>query len=212
MVSAVLETKPVMSLEGEMMRKIFVFKSVVTVLAIACVMLLVNSNCLAQDKMKKIYIQAQAMGQAQQMGRSFSVNLIIEEFSTPADQRALLDAFKAKGNEGIVNALDKMKAKGRLSITGTLGYDVHYIRRWSMPDGSIKYRIVTDRPIRFGEAWADSRSSDYNLSAMEIILMPDKKKNSGILLPSCQFDLDKDNQIKIENFQNPYKLVNVRQR
>lgn len=188
------------------------FKSVVTVLAIACVMLLANSNCLAQGKMKKIYIQAQAMGQAQQIGRSFGVTLIIEELSTPEDRTALFEAFKAKGNEGIVNALDKMKAKGRLSITGTLGYDVHYIRMWKMPDGSTKIRIVTDRAIRFGEAWADSRSSDYSLSAMEVIVMPDKKKNSGTLLPACQFDIDKENQLHIEVLQNPWKLVNIRQR
>ena len=194
------------------MRRMGMRKFIVAAFAIAGVVLFANSNSQAQDKFKKIYIQAQAMGQAQQLGRSYNVTLIIEELSTPDDQKALLEAFKAKGNEGLVNALSKMNAKGRLAITGTLGYDVSYIRMFSMPDGSTKYRLVTNRTIRFGEAWSDSRSMDYNLSAMEVILAPDKKKNSGTLLPACEFKLDKDNQIEIELRMNAWKLVNVMKR
>ena len=194
------------------MRRMGMRKFIVAAFAIAGVVLFANSNSQAQDKFKKIYIQAQAMGQAQQLGRSYNVTLIIEELSTPDDQKALLEAFKAKGNEGLVNALSKMNAKGRLAITGTLGYDVSYIRKFSMPDGSTKYRLVTNRTIRFGEAWSDSRSMDYNLSAMEVILAPDKKKNSGTLLPACEFKLDKDNQIEIELRMNAWKLVNVMKR
>lgn len=194
------------------MRSMSIQRFVIAAFAIACVVLLASSNGLAQDKMKKIYIQAQAMGQAQQLGRNFSVTLIIEELSTADDQKALLDAFTAKGNEGVVNALSKMKSKGRISITGTLGYDVNYIRMFSMPDGSTKYRLVTDRPITFGEAWSDSRSMDYSLSGMEVIMAPNKKNNSGTLLPACKFKLDKDNHIEIELLQNAWKLVNVMKR
>ena len=176
--------------------------------------LLQISNTFAQGTKlpKTIYIQGTAMGQSTQLGRMFSVNILIEELSTPEDQKALLAAFTAKGNEGLVNALSRMKSKGRLAITGTLGYDVNYIRRFKQPDGSIIIRLVTDRPITFGENWSDSRSSDYNLSALEIVISPDKKKNSGTLLPACQFKIDKDNQLKIEAYQNPWKLVNIMRR
>jgi hypothetical protein len=161
---------------------------------------------------KSIYIQAQAMGQSTQLGRSFSINVIINELSTPEDQRALLEAFAAKKNEGLVNALSKMNSKGRMSITGTLGYDINYIRKFDLPDGGMKFRLVTDRPIRFGEVWADTRSMDYSLSAAEIVFSKDKKKNSGVLLPACQFKIDDDKQLEIELLQNEWKLVNVRQR
>lgn len=174
--------------------------------------LLPGGESSAQKLSKTIFIQGTAMGQNQQMGRMFSVNVYIEELSTPEDQKALLDAFQAKGNEGLVNALSKMKSKGRIAITGTLGYDVNYIRRFQQPDGTTVIRLVTDRPIRFGEAWHDSRSSDYNLSGMEIILSPDKKKNSGTLLPACQFKIDKENHLEIEAFQNPWKLTNIMRR
>ena len=83
---------------------------------------------------------------------------------------------------------------------------------YTQPDGTTKIRLVTDRPIRFGEAWSDSRSSDYNLSGLEITLSPDKKKNEGVLLPACQFKLDKENNLQIEAFENPWKLTNIMRR
>jgi len=161
---------------------------------------------------KTIHIQAQAMGQSTQLGQTYGVNLIIEEFSTTEDQKALLEAFKEKGNEGLVNAISKMNSKGRMAIIGTLGYDVNYIKKFDMPDGSTKIRMVTDRPIRFGEVWSDSRSMDYSLSGVEVILSPDNKKNSGTLLPACKFKIDKENQLQIELLQNAWKLVDVRER
>ena len=183
-------------------------------MSLICLVLLSNSRTFAQGTKlpKPIFIQGTARGQAQQLGRMFSFNLSINELSTAEDQKALLEAFNAKGNEGLVNALSKMPSKGRISITGTLGYDVNYIRRFKQPDGTTKIRLVTDRPITFGEAWSDSRSSDYNLSGMEIILAADEKKNSGTLLPECQFKIDKDNQLQIEAFQNPWSLVNIQRR
>lgn len=189
---------------------------VTAVVAVVSLLLLADLVSSAQDNAGKlpnaIHIQAQAMGQSTQLGRTFGVNLIIEEFSTAEDQKALIDAFKQKGNEGLVNSVTKMKSKGRMAITGTLGYDVNYIRKFDMPDGSTKIRMVTDRPITFGEAWSDSRSMDYNLSGVEIILSADKKKNSGTLLPACKLKIDKDNHLELELLQNPWKLVAVQQR
>lgn len=185
------------------------------VIAIIGVLFLTGQKSSAQDGRKlpkAIRIQAQAMGQSTQMGRNFSVNIIIEEFSTAADQKVLLDAFNERKNEGLVNALSKMKSKGRMAITGTLGYDVNYIRQFPMPGGGTKLRLVTDRPINFGELWSGSRSLDYSLSGAEIILNPDKKKNSGILFPACQFKIDKENQLQLELLQNEWKLVNVQRR
>ena len=176
--------------------------------------LLPSSQTSAQDGnrlSKTIRIQAQAMGTSTQLGRNFAVNLRIEEFSTTEDQQALLVAFTEKGNEGLVNALSKMSGKGRISIPGTLGYDVNYIKKFDMPDGSTKIRLVTDRPITFGEHWGDSRSRDYSLSGAEIILYPDNKKNSGMLAPACRFKIDKEKQLHLELLQNEWKLVEVQQ-
>ena len=158
---------------------------------------------------KSIHIQAQAMGTSTQLGQTFGVTAIINELSPPEDQKILLEAFQAKKNEGLVNALSKMSSKGRLSITGTLGGDLAYIRRFDQPDGTVMIRMVTNRLLRFGEVWADTRSSDYQLSGMEVVLNKDAKKNTGTLIPAAELKVNKEGHLEIETFQNPWKLVDI---
>ena len=193
-------------------RKLLVLTGVIATLTFALSIGRVSSAQDGTKLPKALHIQAQAMGQSTQLGQSFSLNLIIEEFSTAEDQKALLQAFNEKKNEGLVNALSKMKSKGRMAITGTLGYDVAYARQFKLPDGSTKIRLVTNRLITFGEAWSDSRSMDYSLSGVEVILSADGKKNSGTLAPACQFKLNKENQLELELYQNEWKLVDVMKR
>lgn len=177
------------------------------VAAVAAMFLVSNSSAFAQ---KSELISGTAMGTGQQTGRIINIDLRIVERSVAADQKALLEAFAENGSEGLANALDKMKSKGRIAITGTLGYDVNYIREFKMPDGSRKIRFVTDRPIRFGEAWGSTRSMDYQISIGEIIIRKEKGKSSGTLLPATKVKLNKDGEIEFEAFQNPWNLTNIR--
>jgi hypothetical protein len=163
---------------------------------------------LAQ-KSKGVFIQATALGTSTQSGRIISIDLRISDYSTAEDRAALVEAFGEKGSEGLANALEKMNAKGRLAVTGTLGFDVNFIRQFTLPDGSVRYRFVTDRPILFGEVWSSSRSMDYSLSMGEIVISKDKKKSSGTLYPAARFTLDKEKDLVMETFQNPWKLVNI---
>src|SRR3954463_7943031 len=78
-------------------------------------------------------IDATAFGTSTQLGRNFGVKLIIYEFSAPEDRDVLVQAFAKGQNNGLVNALEKMKAVGRITIPGTLGYDVTYIREIITP-------------------------------------------------------------------------------
>ena len=73
-------------------------------------------------------IDATAFGTSTQLGRTFGVKLMIYEFSGPEDRDILVQAFQKGQNDGLVNALEKMKRVGRIQIPGTLGYDVSYIR------------------------------------------------------------------------------------
>jgi hypothetical protein len=48
---------------------------------------------------------------------------------------------------------------------------------------------------------------------MELNINDDAKKSTGILLPACQFLIDKKTgELTAENYQNPWKLVNVQNR
>src|SRR5207302_10069076 len=130
------------------------------------------------DKAGREVIQAQAMGQQQATGRSFNITINIESYSSPEDQSALIDAFSAGGHDRLVEALSKMKSKGRVAITGTIGYQIAYIRTFATENGR-KIRLITDRPIQFREAYANARTTDYDLSAIELNLDKDTKQSDG---------------------------------
>jgi hypothetical protein len=187
--------------------------SLTAVVAIACFVALLSFQSAAQEEQRvnEVY-QAQAMGQNTQFGQTFNVTINIERYSTPEERQVLVEAFQQAGSEGLFNALEKMRSKGRLAITGTVGYDISFVRKIPTDTG-YKIRILTNRPIRFGEAWVNGRSMDYNLSAVELDMSNEKNKSTGVLLPACQFKINKKtNELEIENYQNPWKLQNIMDR
>jgi hypothetical protein len=157
----------------------------------------------------RMTIQATIMGTSTQMGQIYSVNIYIEQLSTPDDQKVLIDAFKRSGQDGLVEALEDMKPKGRVRFaSGGVGNEVMYIMELPSDNGR-RLRLVTDRNIAFAELHQGTRSRDYSVGAIELVLTPDGK-GSGTVLPACKLTVDKKTQkIKIETYQNPWKLTNV---
>jgi hypothetical protein len=154
-------------------------------------------------------IEASAMGTGSQIGQVIGVSIEIYEFSTPEDKEMLAGAFAKGQNQGLVNALTKMRAVGHISITGTLGYDLVFIRLIPTPTGR-RIRFVTNRQLRFGEVWADAQSTAFNLTAGEFDLdSTDKSKSTGVLYPECQLAIDKEGQLQIQLNQNAWKLSDV---
>jgi hypothetical protein len=181
----------------------------ITGVAALALLLLAGFDSVAQDKPKREVYQAQAMGQSTQMGKTFNVTVNIAEYSDSEERQVLVQAFEKSGSQGLFNALEKMPSKGRISMTGTLGYDIAFVRKIPT-DGGFKIRVLTNRPIQIGEAWVNGRSVDYNLSALELDIRNEKDKSSGVLLPASKFKIDKKtNELVIENLQNPWKLVNI---
>ena len=154
-------------------------------------------------------IEASAMGTGTQLGAVIGVTLNIYDFSTPADKQILVQAFQKGQNQGLVTALQRMRAVGHVEITGTLGYDCSYIAVIPTPTGR-KIRFVTNRQIRFGEAWTDSQTMSFNLTAGEIDLdATDKSKDTGVLFPAAQLIIDKEGKLQLDLNQNAWKLVDV---
>jgi hypothetical protein len=164
---------------------------------------------LALSRDKDETIEATAFGTGTQMGQNIGVKLIIYEYSTPADKEVLVQAFQKGSNKGLVNALQKMKAVGHMSITGALGSDVSFIKMTPTPTGR-KIRFITNRQIRFGEAWADSSSQSFDLSGGELdINDQDKKKSTGVLYPAAQLTINQVGELNIDLNQNSWKLSDL---
>ena len=72
------------------------------------------------------------------------------------------------------------------------------------------WNLAADRMIRFGEAYYNTRTRDYDLTAGEIeINDSDKDKSSGVLLPAAQLIINKEGQLEFQLYQNPWKLTNI---
>src|SRR5208283_1681779 len=167
---------------------------------------MISTPGFARDKNETI--DATAYGTSTQLGRNVGITLIIYDWSTPETRQALVEAFQKGQNQGLVNALQKMPAVGRIQIPGTLGYDVSFIRLIPTPTGR-KIRFVTNRKISFGEAYTDSQTQSFDLTAGEMDLNDqDKSKSTGVLYPACQFTINKDGELQIELNQNAWRLSN----
>jgi hypothetical protein len=163
----------------------------------------------SQEDRKIETIDATAMGTSTQLGQNVSVKVTISKFSTAEDRAILVDAFTKGQNKGLVDALSKMPSVGRIAITGTVGTDLAYIRLIRTDTGR-KIRFATNRRIRFAEAYTNSTSTAYDLTAGEFDLNDsDKNKSAGVLYPAAQPIINKDGQLEFQLRKNHWNLVNI---
>jgi hypothetical protein len=185
-------------------------------LGISCLLLVTvltigTSRSSSQARPKAETIQAVTTGSGTQAGQITTMMLQIYEFSTEEDRQILVDAFQTSQNQGLFNALTKMKAIGRISLTGTLGMDVSYIRMVPTPTGR-KIRFVTNRKIAYGEAYADNSNApqSFNLTGGEFDLNDtDRKQSKGVLYPAAKLVIDKEGQLQIQLNQNAWNLADI---
>jgi len=150
-------------------------------------------------------------GTGTQAGQMTTIRVQIYEFSTDDDRQILVDAFSKAQNQGLFNALSKMKAVGRISMTGTLGMDLSYIKMGTTPTGR-KIRFVTNRTIAYGEGYADNSNAPgtFNLTGGEFDLNDsDRKQSKGVLYPACKLVIDKEGQLQIQLNQNAWQLGDI---
>jgi hypothetical protein len=137
------------------------------------------------------------------------VKIVIYEFSSPDDREILVQAFQQGQNDGLCNALEKMKSVGRILIPGTVGYDLSFIREILTPTGRT-IRFVTNRRIAFGESYWSTQSKSFSLTAGEInINDKDKSKSDGVLFPATQLIVNKEGELQWELNQNSWRLTNI---
>lgn len=172
------------------------------------ILILVGST-IAVSREKFETIDASAFGTGTQLGANIGVTLNIYEFSPPADRNILIQAYEKGQNQGLYNALWKMRAVGHVEITGTLGNDCSYIEMTHTPTGR-RIVFVTSRQIRFAEAWTDSQTQSFDLTAGVLELNDqDKSKSTGALYPAAQLVLNKEGKLQWDLNQNPWRLNDI---
>jgi len=174
---------------------------------LSVLLMTISLPVIARDKNETI--DATAFGTGTQMGQNIGVTLNIYEYSTPADRQILVQAYDKGQNQGLVNALQRMKAVGHVEITGTLGNDCSFIRMIPTATGR-KIVFLTNRQIRFGEAFFDTQSQSFNLTAGILDINDQgKSKSTGVLYPAAQLVLDKQGELQWDLAQNSWRLVDL---
>jgi hypothetical protein len=161
---------------------------------------------------KRETIQAQVWGEQRLAGKTFNMTIIINSYSTPEDQKALIGAFQKGGHDAMVKVLQKMPSRGRIAMTGTLGAQIAYVRTFQTETGR-KIRVLTDRPIYFAEAYHAGRSTQYDVTFAELnIDQANQKNSSGTLILGARIRT-KNNQVEIESYgSGPWRVNNIMER
>jgi hypothetical protein len=189
--------------------KITICKFACGSLLLAALLLTMVTGLNSQEDRKIETIDSTATGTSTQLGTMVNVKVTIYQYSADEDRAVLVDAFKKGQNQGLVDALSKMKSVGRIAITGTLGQDLAYIRLIQTATGR-KIRFVTNRQIQFAEAYHNTPSRAYDLTAGEFNLSnSDPKKSSGVLYPASQLIINKEGQLEFQLRKNHWNLVNI---
>jgi hypothetical protein len=186
-----------------------IFKFACASLLLATFLLTTVTGLNSQEDRKIETIDSTATGTSTQLGTMVNVKVTIFQYSTDEDRAVLVDAFKKGQSKGLVDALANMKSVGRIAITGTLGQDLAYIRLIKTDTGR-KIRFATNRQIKFGEAYHNTPSRAYDLTAGEFNLdNSDKNKSSGVLYPAAQLIINKEGQLEFQLRKSHWNLVNV---
>jgi hypothetical protein len=139
------------------------------------------------------------------------IDIGIERWSTDEEKAQLKRALGEDHQGDLAVALQKMDRLGFIRrSSGGLGWDIHYARRYPLPNGGYRVVIATDRPMSFSERVEAPRSAQYDLTIAEIRI--DKNgKGEGALIPAARITFNDDNDVmEVENYASePIQLNNV---
>jgi hypothetical protein len=127
-----------------------------------------------------------------------------------AAERAV--AILAEGGQDRLLSEIRNNNLGRFSIGGQVGRQVNFVIEEKMSNGDRKITILFERWLNLYEVRYGSRSADYPLSYVELIV--DRNGHGeGTFIPAARVRFNKKNEVEVENFGiYPARLAGVRER
>jgi len=144
-------------------------------------------------------------------GRSASIEIAIDRWTTDAERDKFMSVLLEKGPEKLLDVLQDAKKVGYIRRTGSLSWDLRYARRTPLPDSGERVVVVTDRPISFFEATNQPRTLDYPFTVVELHLNRDGE-GEGKMSLATKITADAENKIiTLENWDiQPVLLGSVK--
>jgi hypothetical protein len=133
-------------------------------------------------------------------GGAATVEIVVNRWSTQKDHDDLMNALEQKGPEKLLDTLQKMPRVGYFRTPNSIGYDLHYAHEDPLPDGGQRVVLVTDRYIRFWEAYNQTRSLEYPFTVIEIHTNADGVGEGKMSLATRIVADPKTHQVVLENW------------
>lgn len=135
------------------------------------------------------------------------VDITINRWSTDAERDQLLAVLREKGQDGLLEALQKLPVVGYINTPGSLRYDLHFARQRPEPDGGRMIFLMTDRYVGAWEAINRPRTIDYPFTLIQLQV---DKNGSGVGKASIYTKITqtKEGTIELENFSNQPVMLN----
>ena len=175
----------------------------------SAVLLLVLAAAAAMAQDAKFVERFTATGVRMQTGRSSTVMITVERWSTPEERQMLIDTLREKGGDALAETLFKMPRVGFIRLPDSSGKDLHYAWQTQLPDGTRRVVVGCERQLTFKQG--TGRKADYEFGVVEMRF--DKKgKGEGKLTAMAKVDIDKKtDQVEIKNYDSePVRLVKIK--
>lgn len=135
------------------------------------------------------------------------VDMHVDRWSSDADRDRLIGIFEQKGQDALLDALQKMPKVGYIRTPESLAYDLKFARQIPEAEGGRRIILATDRRMGVWEALNRPRSFDYPFTVIE--LQVDRDGNGiGKASIATRIDKGKDGTIELENFANVPVMLN----
>ena len=138
------------------------------------------------------------MGSLTGTGGTAQLIININRWSPMAERDELFTILKEKGQNALLNRLQRVKSVGTLRTPNSIGYDLRLALEEPGKDGGRRVLVVTDRPVGFNEATSRPVSIDYPFTVIQMQIGADGR-GKGTLSYATKIEAI-DNVIELEDF------------
>jgi len=142
-------------------------------------------------------------------GSTTWIDIYVDEFTDQETALKYLVMLKEKGQDALVNELEKKDA-GRIVATEGGNVIIAVARKIEHETGTI-VRLFITRDLLFLERYEMTRSKDYPIALIELMLDRDGN-GQGAIIVAAKVNITDDGSFQLESYGNQYvKVANVRQ-
>ena len=147
-------------------------------------------------------------------GASANVDIRLNSYTGDAEAKHMAGALLEGGPDALLKLLEKAKSRGKITLTGRVGfYDLKLIRSHKIEGGRRIY-AVGERPVGFLEAYVSNRSRDYPFGILQMDLKRNskgKEEGTGSLIYAGKIKVINGKSIEVETYGiEPIRMMGLR--